>query len=489
MKALVLEIREDKAAILTSEGQIIKVNNKQYRVGQEIIFKGPKEKIVDMTRYVRRWGTAIAAALFLFVSLGVSYVTLKPYGVVSLDVNPSIEFTINRFDRVLNLSGVNDDGRDIVACIDEKKLIYKNIEQAIDITLDTLRAEGYLKEEKDNYVVVAANTVKEDHTDKLVGKLDQSISSKDNVESIAMKASDDELMEAREMGTTAGKMMIVEKLNGTSKEKINKGDWINKSVAAIVKECDKNAADTMVASAEPVKNQGQAATPGSTSMGLKNSGGTTGSEESDNSNNANNVKAAASTGSTSGASGKSQKTNKSSKSASTVEKSSEASEPSSKAPEASGKTSVPVSTPSNDGGTSEDVTAVGAASDTPTAPAKQTTVEIPAVTDPVVTPLPVVNPTGIPVAEPVVTPVSPVTPETPVVQPDVPEAPTVQPTVTPTEPAPSQPEEPAQPSQPSEPSTPSAPSEPSQQESGSSVPPDQGQTTGQDQEPGNNGSE
>ena len=42
MKAVVLEIRNRKAAVLTNGGQIIKVNNNDFMVGQEInIMDGP----------------------------------------------------------------------------------------------------------------------------------------------------------------------------------------------------------------------------------------------------------------------------------------------------------------------------------------------------------------------------------------------------------------------------------------------------------------
>ena len=452
MKALVLEIREDKAAILTSEGQIIKVDNKQYRVGQEITFKGPREKIVDMTRYVKRWGTAIAAALFLFVTLSLSYVTLKPYGVVSLDVNPSIEFTINRFDRVLNVSGVNDDGKDILSCLNEKRLLYKNIEQAVDITINTLRAEGYLREEKDNYVVVAANTNKESHTDKLVGRLDQSISKQDNIEPIAMKASDDELMAARELGTTPGKMMIVEKLDNSSKEKIDKSNWVNKSVASIVKECDKNNSANLAASAETLKNTAKPTETHSNAIKAKANTGSGSAYDTDG-NSGENKRTNESVSSP--MSSRSQKTQASSK-GSAADKNKDSSE-------SAAKTSAPPSAPSaNDSGSGTDVTAVGTSSEptpAPTTPVPATPVPtMPA--DPVVTPVPTAVPTPDPaVVTPAPTPV-PTVPETPVI-PTVPETPVVQP-VTPADPTPSEPAQPSTPSQPSEPSSPSTPSQPSE---------------------------
>ncbi|MCR4807022.1 MAG: anti-sigma factor domain-containing protein [Lachnospiraceae bacterium] len=456
MKALVLEIRDDKAAILTSEGQIIKVDNKEYRVGQEITFKGPKEKIVEMTGHVKKWGTAIAAALFLLVSASGSYAYLKPYGVVSLDVNPSIEFTINRFDRVLYIDGVNDDGRDILSCIDERKLIHKNIEEALDLTIDTLRAEGYLKEEKDNYVLVAANTDEEGHTDQLVGKLDESISKQDNIEPITMKASDDELLEAREMGTTAGKMKIVDKLNDSAKENIDKDEWINKSVAAIVKESDKKtkekkAADILVASATDLKTADQqvpTTTAQVTSKSTASSSATSSGSSNNNSNNNTYTYKPSYTASNSGSKSSSKKKTTTGKKGTTTD-TKKSSEPA--VPDSGIDDSLSSGLVASAQATADATAAAAPAAATP-AP---TTVPTPAPTAtpvPTVIPeIPVIDPSVvIPVIDPAVT-----QPADPAVQPAEPVVTTPEPVVT--EPAPSTPSQPSEPA-PSNPEP--APSDP-----------------------------
>ena len=101
MKAVVLEIRKNKAAVLTHGGQILKVCNKDYLVGQEITIRNSSEKVVDFARSASRWMPAAAAAAFLVFIGRFMYLSLEPYGVVSLDVNPSIEFTINSMDKVL----------------------------------------------------------------------------------------------------------------------------------------------------------------------------------------------------------------------------------------------------------------------------------------------------------------------------------------------------------------------------------------------------
>ena len=136
MKAVVLEIRDKKAAVLTHGGQILKVSNKHYMVGQEVNIKEASEKVVDMARNAGRWMPAAAAAAFLFVIGRLMCLSMEPYGVVSLDVNPSIEFTINNMDKVLYVNGVNDDGKDILEGISEKKLINQDIDKAVNVTIE-----------------------------------------------------------------------------------------------------------------------------------------------------------------------------------------------------------------------------------------------------------------------------------------------------------------------------------------------------------------
>ena len=52
---------------------------------------------------------AASAAVVLACSVG-AYAYTVPCSYVSLDVNPSLEFSLNRFDRVLSVSGVSKDG-------------------------------------------------------------------------------------------------------------------------------------------------------------------------------------------------------------------------------------------------------------------------------------------------------------------------------------------------------------------------------------------
>lgn len=234
MKAVVLDISDNEATVMTKSGDIIGVRDESYDIGQEITVKGsPGSNIV-------RFIPAIAAAAVLLIVAGTgSYAYLSPYGTVSLDVNPSIEYSINRFDKVLSVSGVNDDGSDIVSSLDVSRLKYKDIETAIDNTIDQIDAEGYFTEDSENYVVVTANTGADAHTDKLVERLDKTVAKHERIKPIISKVSDDELRNAHEQGISAGKKMMVDRLDDISDDAIDRDKWNGKSVRDIVYEYDR----------------------------------------------------------------------------------------------------------------------------------------------------------------------------------------------------------------------------------------------------------
>ena len=76
---------------------------------------------------------ALACACLLFVLLGGSWLYFTPTTEISIDINPSIELGINRFDRVVSVNAFNEDGQALADSLDVK---YKNYTQAIEQLLN-----------------------------------------------------------------------------------------------------------------------------------------------------------------------------------------------------------------------------------------------------------------------------------------------------------------------------------------------------------------
>lgn len=162
MKAIVVEIKGKYAAILTDEGLVSKVRNKNYALGQEIRINNKANRLIRMT-------ATAAAAIMLFVTPAWAY--LSPYSYVSLDVNPSFEFSINRFDRVLTVKAHDDDGLEYVKNINVENLKNKEIQDAVKNVLDQLKSQGYIIEGQEGGVIVATSSKTRNKTENLAEKL------------------------------------------------------------------------------------------------------------------------------------------------------------------------------------------------------------------------------------------------------------------------------------------------------------------------------
>ena len=74
------------------------------------------EKIYNRSsapRPVFRRAAVLAAGLVLLCFIGGSWIFMTPTAYISIDINPSLELGINRFDRIVSVDGYNEDGDDL----------------------------------------------------------------------------------------------------------------------------------------------------------------------------------------------------------------------------------------------------------------------------------------------------------------------------------------------------------------------------------------
>ena len=76
---------------------------------------------------------AAACACLLLALLGGRWLYFTPTAEISIDINPSIELHINRFDRVISVHDFNEDGQALLNALDIK---YKNYEDALEQILN-----------------------------------------------------------------------------------------------------------------------------------------------------------------------------------------------------------------------------------------------------------------------------------------------------------------------------------------------------------------
>lgn len=234
MKAVIVEIRENSAAALGDDGCIIKVKNRNYVIGQVIEMK---EKVMKKPAKMLALAATAAVAVIMVGCTAWAYYT--PYTYVSLDVNPSIKYTVNRFNRVLGAQAVNGDGAEI---LNDLSLTNKAIDDAVKETVQQIDEAGYFNSQDPGGIVISTASDNQEEAEKLAEKLEsaaeQTVEGNETpVEVEAISVGRERVLEAEKLGTTPGKLNLVEKLQaqmGTS-ENISVEEWLKRPVKEIMK--------------------------------------------------------------------------------------------------------------------------------------------------------------------------------------------------------------------------------------------------------------
>ena len=103
------EKMDEKEKLKASLDQIhaeesLKTSTKKYLL-KKVYFKEKKR-----SSPLRKFAAAAVCSLAVFIGGG-SWLFFTPTAFISVDVNPSLELGINRFDRIVSVTGYNEDGR------------------------------------------------------------------------------------------------------------------------------------------------------------------------------------------------------------------------------------------------------------------------------------------------------------------------------------------------------------------------------------------
>ena len=141
MEYLVMECGLSYAVVLDQDGRILKVPNLGYTVGQslkDVVLLPERLAKPALHKRIARW-SALAACLCLLL-LG-SWVWQSPIGTVRMHINPDVLLSVNRFDRVVALEGLNEDG---TALIDGYRAYGQEMKTVSDELADRAMELGYL---------------------------------------------------------------------------------------------------------------------------------------------------------------------------------------------------------------------------------------------------------------------------------------------------------------------------------------------------------
>ncbi|NLC26158.1 MAG: hypothetical protein GX777_06020, partial [Fastidiosipila sp.] len=189
--------------------EVLKMNDDHTR--EEV---ATKEKKTNPRRWFRTVAP-IAAALVLVFGVWFGTANYRTDAVVAFDVNPSIELSVNRAEKVLKVNSQNQDAYEVVGSMDLKGV---DLDVAVNALIGSMVQKGYISE-MNNSILITVNSNDAEKDEQLQERLSANISSLLKGLSIdgailtqSAHGSDDDL--AEKYGITSGKATLIEQIAG-----------------------------------------------------------------------------------------------------------------------------------------------------------------------------------------------------------------------------------------------------------------------------------
>ena len=165
MKAIVAEIDKKQMLVITDKGDFIKVKRQMSAAIGDVV------EITAQKTFMPYRRLASVAACFLaciFLSTGV-YAYYTPYSYVSVDINPSMAMSLNRFERVLSVEPLTEDAVSFIE--NTKNLKNRQIDEALSEILISASEKGYIDDEAENQIMLVVSAKNPKQEEELAGKV------------------------------------------------------------------------------------------------------------------------------------------------------------------------------------------------------------------------------------------------------------------------------------------------------------------------------
>lgn len=181
--------------IMEAFGQI-RAEEKLKRDTVELVCRMTRRRV---TFLCRQWVPAVAACIMLLIAGGGGYsAVFTPISTISVDVNPSFELGINRFDRVVSTVAYNEGGDRVLSGVNVRFMDYRD---ALDLILADESMARYI--DTDQYIAVTVFGRQQGKSDSMLANLLSCTASYANVHCSSGNYS--EVAEAHSTGMSCGK--------------------------------------------------------------------------------------------------------------------------------------------------------------------------------------------------------------------------------------------------------------------------------------------
>eukprot|EP00792_Barthelona_sp_PAP020_P002596 TRINITY_DN14132_c0_g1_i1.p1 TRINITY_DN14132_c0_g1~~TRINITY_DN14132_c0_g1_i1.p1 ORF type:complete len:241 (+),score=38.29 TRINITY_DN14132_c0_g1_i1:170-892(+) len=233
MKALIMEVNNGDAVVLTRDGQFlnIKLESDQISYGEEIEIESKTKsvsKVIELSSF-RRF--ALIAAVFLLILLPItgSWAYYTPTGYIEIDINPSLEIVYNRFNRVIGVNGLNEDGKEVIESMPTLK---GSVEDVTELLVNQAKDLEYLVSGQENIIMITVVSIDKDDSLNPIDYLTLEGINKDEymLEVVYNQVDLEQLEEAKDEGLSINQKILSDEIRDIGGEDYAPQDNEHKSI-------------------------------------------------------------------------------------------------------------------------------------------------------------------------------------------------------------------------------------------------------------------
>eukprot|EP00831_Metopus_contortus_P074441 TRINITY_DN67_c0_g1_i20.p1 TRINITY_DN67_c0_g1~~TRINITY_DN67_c0_g1_i20.p1 ORF type:complete len:345 (+),score=82.53 TRINITY_DN67_c0_g1_i20:848-1882(+) len=219
-----MEVKSNYAIIMNDNGIMEKISKKKnMNIGQKVFYfeedvvKSNNVINLKSNSFMKTIGVVAALFLMMFTFFYQLSFQKEAYAVVSLDINPSIQIEVDSNKKIINVKGMNDDGKKL-NLEDLKDIDINNGIQKIKLKLED---NNYLKNNKDVLIAFALVNKNEDknYEDTVISAIKSTF---DSQKLTYVKAKKEDVEEAKTKGISLGRYEATQIADNTVKNKLDK---------------------------------------------------------------------------------------------------------------------------------------------------------------------------------------------------------------------------------------------------------------------------
>lgn len=166
-KGIILEIRKNEAVIVNNRGQYKRIKKiSGMFLGQMVNYNNKAMVPNKVYRYMAAVSGAAALLIFVVFSSLFFMNNLQPkiFAYIDIDINPSMEFSIDENERVISLEPLNSDAEKTIGSLHLKGI---NINNAVSMVIEKLEKNGFIAPQKKNLILISSSSINKNGLSKV----------------------------------------------------------------------------------------------------------------------------------------------------------------------------------------------------------------------------------------------------------------------------------------------------------------------------------